>query len=155
MVYTDICQENYSLSFLVSEALNILNVNSFTKKGEEITLKETQVYEISVPSGSCYCKVCRKVFKSRVINSCLTFGKAYLFLLYVKQGTHRSASLVVMYVHLLAQIATSFADIYKLAGELEAVADVIRAAPPLPVPQARHRDGDVWRPRLVTVVTST
>jgi len=56
-------------------------------------------------------------------------------------------------VHLLPQIATPFSDIDELAGELEAVADVVGAAAPLPVAQAWHSNRDLWRPRLVTVVT--
>ena len=58
-----------------------------------------------------------------------------------------------MNVHLLPQIAAPFADIHELAGELEAVADIVGAAPPFPVPQAWHGNGDMWRPRLVAVIT--
>jgi hypothetical protein len=77
---------------------------------------------------------------------------ALTFLTHFGRDMH-SASLVVVNVHLLPQIATPFSDIDELAGELEAVADVVGAAAPLPVAQAWHSNGDLWRPRLVTVVT--
>ena len=88
-----------------------------------------------------------------VINIYLPVENIHLFLHYTKQWTYHSASLVVVNVHLLSQIATPFSDIDELAGELEAVADVVGAAAPLPVAQAWHSNGDLWRPRLVTVVT--
>lgn len=59
-----------------------------------------------------------------------------------------------MNVHLLSKISAPFADVHELAGELEAVADIVGAAPPLPVAQAWHGHGDMWRPRLVAVITS-
>ena len=80
-------------------------------------------------------------------------GTQYIFLHYTKQWTHRSASLVVVNVHLLSQITSPFSDIDELARELEAVADVVGATTPFPVAQSWHSNGDLWRPRLVTVVT--
>jgi hypothetical protein len=68
-------------------------------------------------------------------------------------GTHRSASLVVMNVHLLTQVPTPLARVHELAGELEAVADIVRAPPPLPVEQTRNGGGRLRCPRLVAVVT--
>ena len=45
----------------------------------------------------------------------------------------RSASLVVVQVHLLAQVPSALASIDELAGELEAVAYVVRTTTPFPV----------------------
>jgi hypothetical protein len=77
----------------------------------------------------------------------------YGILHYIIKCTHRSASLVVVNVHLLAQISASFSDIHELTRELEAVADVVGATAPFPISQAWHSNGDMWRPRLVTVIT--
>ena len=69
-------------------------------------------------------------------------------------NTYRSACLVVVEVHLLAQVAAALAGVHEFSGELEAVADVVGAAAPLPVPQAVH-GGDLGGPGLVAVVTRT
>ena len=75
-------------------------------------------------------------FQGQRFNVYLPVGNIYLFLHYTKQWTYRSASLVVVNVHLLTQIATPLSDVDELAGELEAVTDVVGATAPLPVAQA-------------------
>lgn len=60
-----------------------------------------------------------------------------------------------MQIHLLAQIASSLAGVHELARELEAEANVVGAAAPLPIPNAGHAAslmiGLRWT-RLVAVV---
>lgn len=60
--------------------------------------------------------------------------------------TYRSAGLVVVQIHLLAQISATLPRVDEFAGELEPVADVVRTATPFPIPRAG------WWPRLVGIV---
>lgn len=60
-----------------------------------------------------------------------------------------------MQIHLFAQIASALAGVHELARELEAEADVVGAAAPLPIPDASHaaRLIGLRRARLMAVVT--
>lgn len=51
-----------------------------------------------------------------------------------EKRAYRSTGLVVVQIHLLAEIPTALAGIDEFARELEAVADVVRATTPFPVP---------------------
>lgn len=70
--------------------------------------------------------------------------------------TYRSSGFVVVKVHLLAQIATSFAGVDKFSREFKAETNIVRAAAPFPVAHSggtgRWRSG-LWRPRLMTIIT--
>jgi len=69
--------------------------------------------------------------------------------------TYRSARLIVVKIHLLAKIATTFAGVHELARELEAEANVIRASAPFPVPNSGHTARlmiGLWWARLVAVI---
>ena len=63
-----------------------------------------------------------------------------------ERETHRSAGFVVVQIHLLAQISTTLSGVDEFTGELEPVADVVRASTPFPV----TRGGRC--PRLMRVV---
>lgn len=69
--------------------------------------------------------------------------------------TYRSARLIVVQIHLLAQIASTLAGVHEFARELETEPDVVRAAAPLPVPDAGNAARlmiGLRRARLVAVV---
>lgn len=69
----------------------------------------------------------------------------------VRRITYHSAGLVVVQVHLLAQVAAALAGVDKVARELEAEADVVGAAAPLPVADAGHLAGRRHLRRLAVV----
>lgn len=67
------------------------------------------------------------------------------------RSSYRSAGLVVVQVHLLAEWAPPLARVHELPGELEAVVDVVGAAAPLPVGGGRG-GASLATPRVVAVV---
>lgn len=70
--------------------------------------------------------------------------------------TYRSSRLVVVQIHLLAQIAAAFPGVDELPREFEAEANVVGAAAPLPVADpggTGRRSPRLRRPRLVAVIT--
>lgn len=69
--------------------------------------------------------------------------------------TYRTTRLVVVQIHLLAQIASTFASIDKFTREFETESNVVRAAAPLPIPYSSDAAGLMIRlggACLVTVV---
>jgi hypothetical protein len=75
----------------------------------------------------------------------------------IEYSTHRSARLIVVQIHLLAQRPPSLACIHKLPRKLEPESNVVRTSTPLPVTHAHHlrQIGRLRRPCLMTVVTRT
>lgn len=68
-------------------------------------------------------------------------------------STYRTTRLVIVQIHLLAQIATTLAGIDKFAREFETESDVVRAAAPLPIPYARYATGLMIRLRRACLMT--
>lgn len=69
--------------------------------------------------------------------------------------TYRTTRLVIVQIHLLAQIASTFPSIDKFAREFETESNVVRAAAPLPIPYSSDAAGLMIRlggACLVTVV---
>lgn len=56
-----------------------------------------------------------------------------------KTTTYPSPRFIVVQVHLLPEISSSFTGIHKLPAELEAEADVVRTSAPVHLPYSCHR----------------
>lgn len=70
---------------------------------------------------------------------------------------YRSASFIVVQIHLFPQCSTPFSRVNKLSWEFESESNIVRASAPFPVAYTGHstRIARLWRTWLMAIVTST